>query len=155
MTEMAMYERVGGMTFFERLVDEFYEGVAADDVLARLYPEHPDFTGARHRLTLFLVQYWGGPTTYSDERGHPRLRLRHMPFTIGESERDHWLVHMTDAVRVATEALDVDPAERKAIADELLGYFRPTAEHMRNNTGLPITSATFASSRPDGRGPAG
>ncbi len=138
-----MYDRVGGATFFERLVDEFYEGVAADDVLARLYPERPDFTGARHRLTLFLVQYWGGPTTYSDERGHPRLRMRHMPFTIGETERDHWLAHMTHAVEVATEALDVDPAERTAIAAELLGYFRPTAEHMRNNTGLPITSATF------------
>ena len=139
-----MYQRVGGMPFFERLVDVFYAGVAEDEVLAPLYPENPDFTGARHRLTLFLVQYWGGPTTYADERGHPRLRMRHSPFTIGERERDRWLVHMTDAVHDATEALEVEPEERKAIAAELLGYFRPTAEHMRNNTGLPITSARFA-----------
>ena len=66
-----MYDAVGGMPFFERLVDAFYEGVASDDVLLPLYPEAPDLRGARHRLTLFLAQYWGGPTTYSDERGHP------------------------------------------------------------------------------------
>ena len=139
-----MYDRVGGMPFFERLVDVFYTGVAGDDALAPLYPEHPDFTGARHRLTLFLAQYWGGPTRYSDERGHPRLRLRHAPFTIGELERDRWLAHMTDAVDVATRNVDVEPEERRAIAAELLGYFRPTAEQMRNNTGLPITSVRFA-----------
>jgi hemoglobin len=143
MTETTMYERVGGVPFFERLVDEFYAGVATDDVLAPLYPDYPDFTGARHRLTLFLVQYWGGPTTYSDERGHPRLRMRHMPFTIGEAERDRWLVHMTAAVESATAVLDAEPSERVAIAGELLAYFRPSAEHMRNNTGLPITSPTY------------
>jgi len=138
-----MYERVGGTAFFERLVDTFYEGVAADDVLARLYPEHPDFTGARHRLTLFLIQYWGGPTTYNDERGHPRLRMRHMPFTIAEPERDRWLVHMANAVTVATSALVLADDERAAIAGEFMAYFRPAAEQMRNNTGLPITSPTF------------
>ena len=69
-------------------------------MLAPLYPEHPDYTGARHRLTLFLVQYWGGPTTYSDERGHPRLRMRHLPYRIGDDERDRWLTHMTAAVDV-------------------------------------------------------
>jgi hemoglobin len=143
MTETVMYERVGGAAFFEQLVDTFYEGVAADDVLAPLYPEYPDFTGARHRLTLFLIQYWGGPTTYSDERGHPRLRLRHMPFTIAEPERDHWLMHMAHAVAVATSALAVAEDERTAIADTLMAYFRPAAEQMRNNTGLPITSTTF------------
>ena len=141
--EISLYERVGGTAFFERLVDAFYEGVATDAVLAPLYPEYPDFTGARHRLTLFLVQYWGGPTTYSDERGHPRLRMRHMPFTIGEAERDRWLVHMLHAVDVATSALDVDGAERDDIAGALRGYFVPSAEHMRNNTGLPITSPGF------------
>lgn len=141
--EMTMYERVGGTTFFEHLVDTFYEGVATDDVLAPLYPEYPDFTGARHRLTLFLVQYWAGPTTYSDERGHPRLRMRHMPFTIAEPERDHWLAHMINAVTIATSALDVAGHERHAIANELMAYFRPAAEQMRNNTGLPITSTTF------------
>lgn len=144
--EISLYERVGGTAFFERLVDVFYEGVATDEVLAPLYPEYPDFGGARHRLTLFLVQYWGGPTSYSDERGHPRLRLRHMPFTIGEAERDRWLVHMMHAVDVATAELDVDVDERGDIAARLRGYFVPSAEHMRNNTGLPITSPTFGRS---------
>ena len=86
-----LYDAVGGEAFFVRLVDAFYDGVADDPVLLRLYPEAPDLTGARQRLRLFLIQYWGGPTTYSDERGHPRLRMRHMPFHIGAEERDHWL----------------------------------------------------------------
>jgi hemoglobin len=141
--ETSLYERVGGTAFFEHLVDAFYEGVATDAVLSPLYPEYPDFSGARHRLALFLVQYWGGPTTYSDERGHPRLRMRHMPFTIAEAERDRWLVHMLHAVDVATSALDVDGADRDEIAGKLRGYFVPGAEQMRNNTGLPITSTTF------------
>src|SRR5688500_20369737 len=85
--EISLYERVGGTAFFEHLVDTFYEGVATDAALASLYPEFPDFTGARHRLTLFLVQYWGGPTTYSDERGHPKLRMRHFPFHIGADRK--------------------------------------------------------------------
>ena len=134
-----LYERVGGRAFFARLVDTFYEGVAADDVLAKLYPEHPDFTGARHRLTLFLVQYWGGPTDYSAERGHPRLRMRHLRFTIGTDQRDRWLTHMTGAVGAVTRPL----ADGDEIAAELLDYFRTTAEHLRNDTGLPITSPSF------------
>ena len=121
------------MPFFERLVDHFYDGVEADQVLAPLYPEAPDFSGARHRLTLFLAQYWGGPTTYNDERGHPMLRMRHMPFTVGPLQRDHWLLHMTAAV----EASDAPPDVR----DEMLGYFVRAAEHLRNDTGLPITSS--------------
>ena len=72
--------------------------VADDPVLLPLYPEAPDLTGARHRLTLFLAQYWGGPHTYDDERGHPMLRMRHMPFRIGPAERDHWLANMSAAV---------------------------------------------------------
>jgi hemoglobin len=145
--EISLYERVGGSAFFEHLVDAFYEGVATDAVLSPLYPEYPDFSGARHRLTLFLVQYWGGPTTYSDERGHPRLRMRHMPFTIAEAERDRWLVHMLHAVDVASAALDVDAASRDDIAGRLRGYFVPAAEQMRNNTGLPITSPGFRESQ--------
>jgi len=141
--EISMYDRVGGTVFFEHLVDVFYAGVATDDVLAPLYPEYPDFTAARHRLTLFLVQYWGGPTTYSDERGQPRLRLRHLPFTIGDAERDHWLTHMSRAVEIATAELHRPDDDRAAIAEELMAYFRPTAEHMRNNTGLPISSSAF------------
>ena len=84
----------GGMAFFASLVDHFYEGVAQDPVLLPLYPEPHDLSKARPRPMLFLAQYWGGPSTYSDERGHPRLRMRHAPFAIGEAERDAWLRHM-------------------------------------------------------------
>ncbi|MEO5900003.1 MAG: globin [Ilumatobacteraceae bacterium] len=129
----SLYDVVGGMPFFERLVDRFYAGVATDEVLMPLYPEAPDLIGARHRLTLFLAQYWGGPTTYSDERGHPKLRMRHMPFTVGPLQRDRWLAHMGAAVA------EVSPTS--AIAETLMAYFRPSAEHMRNDTGLPISSS--------------
>jgi hemoglobin len=137
-TGATLYERVGGARFFERLVDAFYDGVAGDEVLLRLYPEAPDVTGARHRLTLFLVQYWGGPTTYSLERGHPRLRMRHMRFHIGREERDRWLTHMGDAIDSATAELG-EPLAAEVRA-ELLGYFVPAAEQLRNDTGLPISS---------------
>jgi hemoglobin len=123
------------MTFFERLVDTFYDGVATDEVLLVLYPERPDLTGARHRLTLFLAQYWGGPTTYMDERGHPRLRMRHLPFHVGPLERDRWLVHMAAAVEQVCAERDDD------VAEELMAYFVPAAEHLRNDSGLPISSA--------------
>lgn len=123
------------MAFFERLVDGFYAGVESDDVLAPLYPEAPDFTGARHRLTLFLAQYWGGPTTYNDERGHPKLRMRHFPFPVGPLQRDRWLLHMSNAIE-ASGASD-------AIREQLTNYFVPAAEHLRNDTGLPITSAAY------------
>jgi len=95
---MSLFEEVGGTPFFDRLVERFYEGVVTDDVLLPLYPEQSDLSGAKERLTLFLQQYWGGPTTYSDERGHPRLRQRHFPFVIGERERDRWMLHMMAAV---------------------------------------------------------
>jgi hemoglobin len=134
-----LYERAGGEPFFRTLVDRFYEGVAGDAVLVRLYPEAPDLSGARERLTLFLIQYWGGPATYSARRGHPRLRLRHMPFPIGPAERDHWLAHMTAAVDATVTELEPEPAA--AIRAELVGYFRAAAEQLRNDTGLPISSA--------------
>ncbi|MDH5225295.1 MAG: globin [Actinomycetota bacterium] len=120
----SVYERVGGMPFFERLVDRFYEGVAEDPVLLRLYPEPQDLAPARRRLTLFLAQYWGGPSDYSEERGHPRLRLRHAPFAIGGAERDRWLVHMRAAI------VSVDPPDE--IARALDEYFEMAAESMRN-----------------------
>ena len=132
---ISFYDAVGGMPFFERLVDEFYRGVAGDDVLAPLYPEFPDFSGARHRLTLFLAQYWGGPTTYSDERGHPKLRMRHFPYPVGPLQRDHWLQHMRHAIEVS----GLDAAGQQLLLD----YFVPAAEHLRNDTGLPITSAGY------------
>lgn len=139
-TTATLYEVVGGEAFFRRLVDAFYDGVADDEVLVRLYPEAPDLTGARDRLRLFLEQYWGGPTTYNDTRGHPRLRMRHMPFHIGREERDRWLEHMTAAVDIATGELD-DPDVGAAVAATLRGYFQPAAEQLRNDTGLPISSA--------------
>ena len=124
---MSLYERVGGEGFFVRLVDRFYDGVATDEVLLRLYPEQSDLTGARERLRLFLIQYWGGPTTYSDERGHPRLRQRHFPFAIGALERDRWLVHMLAAVG------EVSMSE--AIRTELTEYMVRAADHMVNVEG--------------------
>lgn len=126
LAELSVYDQVGGWVFFEDLVDRFYEAVAVDPVLLPLYPEAPDLTGARRRLTMFLVQYWGGPGRYSEERGHPRLRMRHMPFAIGVVERDHWL----EAMR---EALDATaPALAPALRDRLWNYFTMVADGMRN-----------------------
>jgi hemoglobin len=112
------------MAFFERLVDAFYEEVAGDPELLGLYPEPADLTPARHRLTLFLAQYWGGPTAYDLERGHPRLRMRHAPFAIGPAERDRWLVHMRAALTACTPPPDV--------ARRLDAYFEMAADAMRN-----------------------
>jgi hemoglobin len=122
--QLTVYEAAGGMPFFEALVDRFYAGVATDPVLLSLYPEPEDLRGARHRLTLFLAQYWGGPTTYDQERGHPRLRMRHAPFAIGPAERDRWLAHMREAMT------DLAPADD--VAAELDRYFEMAAEAMRN-----------------------
>jgi hemoglobin len=119
-----VFERVGGIAFFERLVDRFYDGVEGDPVLLRLYPTPGDLSGARRHLMLFLAQYWGGPTTYSEERGHPRLRMRHAPFAIGPEERDHWLAHM----RAAIDVVDPEPDVRQALES----YFEMAAESMRN-----------------------
>ena len=121
--ELTLYDAAGGMPFFEALVGRFYDGVAADPVLRPLYPE-PDLDDARHRLTLFLAQYWGGPRTYDEERGHPRLRMRHMPFAIGPAERDAWLRLMRAAINAS--------AAPPAVADRLHAYIDLAAEAMRN-----------------------
>jgi hemoglobin len=121
--EPTLFAAAGGMSFFEALVGRFYDGVADDPALRPLYPE-PDLGGARHRLTLFLAQYWGGPRTYDAERGHPRLRMRHMPFAIGPAERDAWLRLM----RAAIDESDASPA----VADRLRAYVDLAAEAMRN-----------------------
>lgn len=121
---ITVYEAVGGTPFFERLVDRFYVHVAERPALMALYPEPDDLDGARWRLTMFLVQYWGGPTTYSDERGHPRLRMRHMPFVIDEHGRDLWLAAMS-------AALD-DVGLNEALRPILWDYFTMAAEAMRN-----------------------
>ncbi|MDF4250681.1 globin [Streptomyces sp. WMMB303] len=91
------YEQVGGEETFRRLVHRFYQGVAEDPLLRPMYPEE-DLGPAEERLALFLMQYWGGPRTYSDARGHPRLRMRHAPFTVNRAAHDAWLRHMRDAV---------------------------------------------------------
>lgn len=136
-TAPSFYDRAGGAEFFDRLVAAFYRGVADDEVLAPLYPDAPDFEPAERRLSLFLQQYWGGPATYNDERGHPRLRMRHFPFHVGPLERDHWLVHMAAAV----EEVCAGMPDGDAIAAEMMAYFTPAAEHLRNDTGLPISSS--------------
>jgi hemoglobin len=95
--QITFYEAVGGEETFRRLVSRFYQGVAADPLLRPLYPEE-DLAGAEERLRLFLIQYWGGPSTYSQRRGHPALRMRHARFAIGQAERDAWMRHMREAV---------------------------------------------------------
>ena len=108
------YEQVGGHETFVRLVDVFYDGVAADPALRSLYPEE-DLAGAKERLRMFLEQYWGGPTTYSQQRGHPRLRMRHAPFRVNPDARDRWLTHM----RVAVESLRLAPMLESVLWDYL------------------------------------
>jgi len=120
----SVYELAGGEPAFRLLVQRFYERVASDPILRPVYPEK-DLAGATERLTLFLIQYWGGPSTYSERRGHPRLRMRHQPFVIGQRERDAWLAHMTAAV----ESLDLAPAVRKAMLD----YFETASTAMINS----------------------
>jgi len=132
--DATLYERVGGEPFFRELVSAFYDGVAEDAVLAPLYPDYPDFEPAKDRLALFLIQYWGGSHTYMEQRGHPRLRMRHLPFVVGERERDHWLMHMATAVEAVCNGLDGG----EDIAAELLQYFVPAAEHLRNDQPLGL-----------------
>jgi hemoglobin len=121
--EPTLYDAAGGMPFFELLVERFYAGVADDPILRPIYPED-DLAGAQRRLTLFLAQYWGGPSTYDVERGHPRLRMRHAPFAIGPVERDAWLARMRDAITSS------DPPP--AVAERLHRYIELAAEAMRN-----------------------
>lgn len=131
--QQPLFDRVDGVAFFERVVDAFYEGVMTDPVLAPLY-EVEDLDGARHRLTLFLVQYWGGPSTYNDERGHPRLRMRHSPYRISTLERDRWLVHMNAAVDAEQDAGRLEAADHAAMR----AYFVTAADHMINSGGLAM-----------------
>ncbi len=118
-----VFEAAGGEPVFRELVRRFYAMVAEDPVLRPIYPEE-DLAGATERLTLFLIQYWGGPGTYSQLRGHPRLRQRHHPFRIGLEERQAWLEHMTAAVN----SLDLAPGVRKALLD----YFEAASTAMIN-----------------------
>jgi hemoglobin len=122
-TEDSFYDQVGGAETFSRLVHRFYQGVAADPVLRPLYPDS-DLGAAEDRLRMFLEQYWGGPKTYGEVRGHPRLRMRHAPFVIGIAQRDAWLAHMRDAM----DDLAL-PAEQDAV---LWTYLTTAADSLVN-----------------------
>jgi hemoglobin len=119
-----MYERVGGQPFFDRLVERFYALVEDDPVLRPLYPQ--ELAEPRRHLAGFLAQYWGGPPTYSEERGHPRLRQRHLRFSIGPAERDAWFAAMGAAVREE----DLAPADE----EEMLAYFDQAATFLINES---------------------
>jgi hemoglobin len=107
------YERWGGDPFFVALVDRFYDGVATDPLLRPMYPD--DLTESRAHLALFLAQYWGGPERYNQERGAPRLRMRHVHFEIGSAQSEAWLRHMTDAVKAA----GLDSSDQEQMLDYL------------------------------------
>ena len=121
--EATVFDLVGGRPFFDALVERFYDGVATDPILRPLYPA--DLTESKRHTAGFLAQYWGGGEAhYSAERGHPRLRMRHMPFVIGMPERDAWLGHMTVALRAAALAPDLEA--------RLLDHFTLAADHLVN-----------------------
>jgi len=122
--QQTFYDAIGGAPVFHRIVARFFAQIPTDDVLRDVYPQD-DLDGAEERLRLFLMQYWGGPTTYSDERGHPRLRMRHAPFRIGPAERDAWL----RAMRVAIDEAGLHEPHR----DQLWDYMQSTADHMINS----------------------
>ncbi len=124
--EKALFERVGGEPFFIELVGRFYLGVAGDPLLRPLYPD--DLSDSSRHLALFLMQYWGGPPTYGEERGHPRLRMRHAPFVIGPAERDAWLRHMLGSLG----ELEAGSRISEGDADELRRYLEMAADSLVN-----------------------
>jgi hemoglobin len=143
---LSFYDEVGGHDTFVRLVDAFYRGVAEDDILRPMYPEE-DLGPAAERLLMFLEQYWGGPTTYSQRRGHPRLRLRHAPFHVNPEARDRWLAHM----RRAVDELELPPLQEATLWDYLsraahamVNTFEPTgigpSAGGRTAGGLPVVT---------------
>jgi hemoglobin len=127
--DVNVFEAVGGLPWFVALVERFYAGVAADPVLRPMYPD--DLAGPIEHTAGFLAQYWGGGTSmYSDERGHPRLRMRHAPFTIGQAERDAWLRHMVDAVRSGGLSPELE--------QRMIDYFEMASTHMINDQPLGL-----------------
>jgi hemoglobin len=118
----SLFDRVGGEPFFAELIERFYQGVERDPILRPLYP--PDLRPSRRHLAMFLAQYWGGPPTYNAERGHPRLRMRHAPFAIGQAERDAWL-------RLMHAAVSASPAS-EADKEALQAYFESAATSLIN-----------------------
>ena len=124
--EQSFYDAVGGHDTFHAIVSRFYQLVREDEILRPIYPED-DLDGAEERLRMFLEQYWGGPRTYSDQRGHPRLRMRHAPFRIGPAQRDAWLRNM----RIAIDELDLEPAHEQTLWD----YLSAAADSLVNDLG--------------------
>ncbi|MEJ7795964.1 MAG: globin [Nocardioides sp.] len=122
------YEEIGGFETFQRIVHRFYEGVATDEVLRPLYPEE-DLGPAEERFLLFLVQYWGGPTTYGDTRGHPRLRMRHAPFAVTPQAKDRWLLHFREGL----DSVDLTPEQDERFWD----YITHAAQSMVNSFEQP------------------
>jgi hemoglobin len=120
----SFYDQVGGQAFFEKLVDGFYVAVAHDEILRPMYPE--DLTDSKRHMALFLSQYWGGPRDYMDERGHPRLRMRHAPFLITKKARDAWMSAMSSALEGVRSELSPEQY------DEMMAYFEMAAHQMRN-----------------------
>ncbi|MEX1176612.1 MAG: globin [Mycobacterium sp.] len=127
-TPQSFYDAVGGAATFRAIVSRFYELVSTDEVLRPLYPDD-DLDGAEERLLMFLEQYWGGPRTYSDQRGHPRLRMRHAPYRIGFLERDAWLRCMHTAI-ASIDSVTLDDEHRR----ELVDYLEMAAQAMVNST---------------------
>ena len=121
-----LHDEVGGGEFFAELVERFYARVATDLLLRPLYPD--DLTASKRHLALFLQQYWGGPGTYSEERGHPRLRARHVPFVIGEAERDAWFRHMAAALDSLVEERGI----AATVEARMLDYFAQAADFLVN-----------------------
>jgi hemoglobin len=118
-----LYDAVGGLETFRALVDAFYQGVETDPILRPMYPE--DLTESREHLALFLAQYFGGPTTYNERRGHPRLRMRHLPFKVDAAARDAWLLHM----RAAVDTVAIPEPSRGT----MLAYFQQVADFLVNS----------------------
>jgi hemoglobin len=125
---VSLYERVGGEGYFHALVDRFYDAVEDDPVLRPIYPQHLE--QGKANLAEFLIQYWGGPRSYSDRRGHPRLRMRHFPFAIGRQEREAWLHHMSAAVH--------DSQASPSDAGELIAYFETASTMLVNRADAPV-----------------
>ena len=121
--EQTFFDAVGGQEFFVKLVDGFYEGIEADEVLRPMYVDQ-DLTEAKRHLMLFLQQYWGGPNTYQEERGHPRLRMRHYPFAVNDDARDRWLQHM----QASLSKMEMD----QALRDQLWTYLVSAAHSLVN-----------------------
>ncbi len=142
-SEQTFYDRVGGAPTFHRLVERFYAGVAEDPVLRPLYPDE-DLGPAADRLRMFLEQYWGGPRNYSEQRGHPRLRMRHVSFLVGERERDAWLRHM----RAAVDELALEPADERVLWDYLEMAANSLVNAPAGSPGVGLPTLPTTESRP-------